>query len=342
MKEPAAMDNSMQGTRPVIVVVGDAEQALRRLVDWAPIEALADVTLHHQPLSGQALVDVLKDADAVVLVRDRTPFDAELLARLPRLRYLVFTGTRNTTLDLAALAARQIPVSHTEWGPSKDSTCEMTWALILAATRQLEAQAALLRRGQWRPETAMPLAGVLHGQTLGLIGLGEIGGRVARVGQALGMKVIVWSPRMTPERAAAQGALAVPLEELLATSKVVSLHLVPTPATRHLLDARQLAWMRPDSLLVNTSRSALIDTGALVSALEQGRPGFAALDVFDVEPLPADSPLRQLPNVLLTPHLGFVAEPVFERFASGVSECLTAWLAGQPLVRVMAESASAA
>lgn len=339
MKAPVSP--CVQGTRPRIVVVGDAEQALRRLVDWAPIEALADVTLHHQPLNGDALVDALKDADAVVLVRDRTPFDAELLAALPKLRYLVFTGTRNTTLNLQALAARGIPVSHTEWGPSKDSTCEMTWALILAATRQLETQTALLRRGQWRPDTALPLAGVLHGQTLGLVGLGEIGGRVARVGQALGMKVVTWSPRMTPERAAAQGALAVPLEELLATSKVVSLHLVPTPATRHLLNAQHLGLMRPDSLLVNTSRSALIDTAALVSALEQGRPGFAALDVFDVEPLPPDSPLRQLPNVLLTPHLGFVTEPVFERFASGVGECLMAWLAGQPLVRVMGESATA-
>lgn len=340
MKAP--VNPAAPGTRPVIAVVGDAEQALQRLVDWAPIQALADVTLHHQPLAGEALVEALKDADAVVLVRDRTPFDAGLLARLPKLRYLVFTGTRNTTLDLAALAARHIPVSHTEWGPSKDSTCEMTWALILAATRQLEAQTALLRQGQWRPDTALPLAGVLHGQTLGLVGLGEIGGRVARVGQALGMKVVTWSPRMTPERAAAHGALAVTLEELLTTSKVVSLHLVPTPATRHLLDAPHLALMRPDSLLVNTSRSALIDTQALVKALEQGRPGFAALDVFDVEPLPLDSPLRQLPNVLLTPHLGFVAEPVFARFASGVGECLTAWLAGQPLVRVMGESASAA
>lgn len=336
------MQPTLPTARTAIVVVGDAEQALRRLVDWAPIEALADVTLHHQPLSGDALVEALEGADAVVLVRDRTPFDAALLARLPRLRYVVFTGTRNTTLDLAALAARHIPVSHTEWGPSKDSTCEMTWSLILAATRQLEQQTALLRRGQWRPDAALPLAGVLHGQTLGLIGLGEIGGRVARVGQALGMNVVAWSPRMTPERAAQQGAAAVSLEELLTTSKVVSLHLVPTPPTRHLLNAQRLALMRPDSLLVNTSRSALVDTEALVKALEQGQPGFAALDVFDVEPLPSDSPLRQLPNVLLTPHLGFVTEPVFQRFATGVSECLTAWLAGQPLVRVMPESASAA
>ena len=141
---------------------------------------------------------------------------------------------------------------------------------------------------------------------------------------------------MTPERAAQHGAVAVSLEELLARSKVVSLHLVPTPSTHHLLDAPRLSLMRPDSLLVNTSRSALVDSAALVTALEQGQPGFAALDVFDVEPLPLDAPLRHLPNVLLTPHLGFVTEPVFQRFATGVTECLHVWLAGQPLVRVHA------
>jgi phosphoglycerate dehydrogenase-like enzyme len=329
------MSMTAQTSRPQIVIVGDAEQALRRLGDWRAIEAQADVTIHHQPLSGQALISALQHADAVVLVRDRTPFDAALLAALPKLRYLVFTGTRNTTLDLAALAARNIPVSHTEWGPSKDSTCELTWALILAATRQLEQQTALLRRGQWRAETPEPLAGVLHGQTLGLIGLGEIGGRVAKVGQALGMNVVCWSPRMTPERAAQQGATAVSLEDLLGSAKVVSLHLVPTAATRQLLNAERLALMRPDSLLVNTSRSALVDGVALVQALERGQPGFAALDVFDVEPLPLEDKLRQLPNVLLTPHLGFVTEPVFQRFATGVTQCLQAWLAGQALVRLV-------
>ena len=322
--------------RPTIALLGDAEQALRRLGNWQTIDAQANVVVHPWPLQGQALVDALKDADAAVLVRDRTPFDAVLLAQLPKLRYLVFTGTRNTTLDLAAMAARQIPVSHTDWGPSKDSTCELTWSLILAATRQLEQQTALLRSGQWRAGTAVPLAWVLHGQTLGLVGLGEIGGRVAKVGQALGMKVVTWSPRMTPERALEKGALSVPLEELLATSRVVSLHLVPTPPTRHLLSANRLALMRPDSLLVNTSRSALIDGAALVKALEKGQPGFAALDVFDAEPLPLSDALRQLPNVLLTPHLGFVTEPVYQRFAAGVTECLEAWLAGKPLVRSVA------
>ena len=319
--------------RPTIALLGDAEQALRRLGNWQTIDAQANVVVHPWPLQGQALVDALKDADATVLVRDRTPFDAVLLAQLPKLRYLVFTGTRNTTLDLAAMAARQIPVSHTDWGPSKDSTCELTWSLILAATRQLEQQTALLHSGQWRAGTAVPLAGVLHGQTLGLIGLGEIGGRVAKVGQALGMKVVTWSPRMTPERALEKGATSVTLEELLATSRVVSLHLVPTPPTRHLLNANRLALMRLDSLLVNTSRSALVDGAALVKALEKGQPGFAALDVFDAEPLPLSDALRQLPNVLLTPHLGFVTEPVYQRFAAGVTECLEAWLAGKPLVR---------
>lgn len=326
---------STQGHRPRIVVLGDLERTLPRLADWRSIHARAEVQMHHEPLAGPALVDALKDADVAVLVRDRTPFDTTLLAQLPKLRYLVFTGTRNTTLDAAALAARNIPVSHTEWGPSKDSTCEMTWALILAATRQLEAQTALLRRGDWRPAAAVALAPVLHGATLGLIGLGEIGGRVARVGQALGMKVQTWSPRMTPERAAEKGVEAVSLDTLLQTSQVVSLHLVPTAATRHLMNAERLALMRPDSLLVNTSRSALVDGAALVKALEQGRPGFAALDVFDVEPLPASDPLRRLPNVLLTPHLGFVAEPVFKRFAQGVTECLEAWLDEKPLVRVL-------
>ncbi len=322
-------------TRPKIVILGDLEQGLRRLGNWQTIDAQADVTVHHLPLQGAALVAALKDADVAVLVRDRTPFDAELLSQLPKLRYLVFTGSRNSTIDLAAFAARGIPVSHTEWGPSKDSTCELTWALILAATRQLEQQTALLRSGQWRSSSAEPLAGVLHGQTLGLIGLGEIGGRVAKVGNALGMKVITWSPRMTAERALEKGATFVPLDELLATSKVVSLHLVAIASTLQLLNADKLARMQPGSLLVNTSRSALVDGAALVDALKKGQPGFAALDVFDTEPLPMSDPLRQSPNVLMTPHLGFVTEPVYQRFAAGVTESLEAWLAGKPLVRVV-------
>jgi phosphoglycerate dehydrogenase-like enzyme len=157
---------------------------------------------------------------------------------------------------------------------------------------------------------------------------------MARVGAAFGMQVVAWSPNLTAERAQAKGATAAPLDELLATSKVVSLHLVPSAATRHLINAERLASMRADALLVNTARAALVDMAALVRALAEGRPAMAALDVFDDEPLPADHPLRRLANVVLSPHLGFVAQPVFERFAAGVVECLRAWLRGEPLPRV--------
>jgi len=324
---------AVSGDKPHIVILGDGEQALRRVGDWGAIESAARLSVHSQPLQGAALLAALQEADVLVLVRDRIPLNAATIAQLPRLRYVVFTGSRNTTLDVAALAARGIPVSHTDWGPSKDSTCELTWALILAATRQLAQYSALLREGQWRAAQPQVLPAVLHGEVLGLVGLGEIGRRVAQVGKALGMDVLTWSPNMTPERAAAHGVQAVDLDTLLARAKVLSLHLVPSAPTRHLINAQRLAQMRPDSLLVNTSRSALVDSAALAHALHEGRIGMAAIDVFDAEPLPLDDPLRQAPRVLLTPHLGFVVEPVFEKFAQGVCECLQAYLAGQPLVR---------
>ncbi|MBL0140749.1 MAG: D-2-hydroxyacid dehydrogenase family protein [Betaproteobacteria bacterium] len=319
--------------RQTIVVLDDYEQAMRRFADWTAIDGKADVVVHSEKLRGAALLDAIRDADAIAVVRDRTPFKADLLAQLPKLRYLVYTGVRNTQLDAAAFAARAIPVSHTEKDPGKDSTAEHTWALMLAASRRLEAGMAMVREGRWRDGGA--LASILRGERLGLVGFGEIGQRVGLVGKAFGMELVTWSPHMTPERAAAGGAKAVPLEELLATSKVVSLHLVPSEATRRLLDAGRLATMRPDSILVNTSRSTLIDMTALPAALEAGRPGIAALDVFDEEPLPADFPLRRLANVVLTPHVGFVARPVYEKFARGMVECLDAWLEGRPLVRVL-------
>ena len=323
----------MNADRPTIVVLDDYERALRRLADWSEIDRLAEVRVFHEPLRGDVLHAALAHAEAIVLMRDRTPLPASLIARLPQLKLVVFTGSRNAALDAAALAARGIPVCHTEWGPSKDTTCELTWALILAAAKRLEAHMKLMREGDWR-DTG-PLGAMLAGERLGLIGLGEIGSRVARVGAAFGMQVVTWSPHMTTERAASCGASAVSLDELLATSKVASLHLVPSPPTRHLINAARLASMRRDALLVNTSRSALIDTAALLEALEAGRPAAAALDVFDDEPLPADHPLRRLPNAVLAPHLGFVAQPVFERFAAGVAECLLAWLRDGPLVRVL-------
>ncbi len=321
----------MNAERPRIVVLDDYERALRSLADWSEIDRLADVQIYHDPLRGDALHAALAGADAIVLVRDRTPFRSALIERLPKLRYLIFTGARNAALDAAALLARQIPVSHTEWGPSKESTCELTWALILAASKRLEAKFEVMRSGSWRDD--QPLPDVLAGERLGLIGLGEIGGRVARVAAAFGMQVVAWSPHMTPERAAERDATSMSLEELLSTSKVVSLHLVPTDQTRGLLNAERLALMRDDAILVNTSRSALIDMPALLAALREGRPAMAALDVYDEEPLAAGHPLRSLRNAVLTPHIGFVSQPVFEAFARGVTECLHAWLRGAQIVR---------
>ena len=316
-------------TRPRIVVLDDYEQSLRKTADWSAVDALADVKVHSQRLRGEALLDAVKDADAIVVVRDRTPFKSDLIAKLPKLRLFVFTGARNTQLDTAALAARAIPVGHTEMGESKASTTEMTWTLILAAAKRLEAYVGLVRAQRWRDGKALPA--VLSGERLGVIGFGGIGARVGKVGQAFGMDVVTWSPNMTPERAAAGGAQAVSLEQLLSTSKVVTLHLVPAQATRNLINAQRMALMRPDSILVNTARSALIDMAALPAALDAGRPGIAALDVYDDEPLPKGFALAKRDNVVLTPHLGFVNDPVFGKFGPGVVANLLAWLKGEAL-----------
>jgi phosphoglycerate dehydrogenase-like enzyme len=319
--------------RPKIAVLDDYEQSLRRTADWSAVDAIADVAVHSERLRGAALLAAVGDADAVVVVRDRTPFKADLLAKLPKLRFFVFTGSRNTQIDLDAFKSRGIPVTHTEMGSSKDSTTEMTWALILAAAKRLEAYLALVRRGSWRDGKGLPA--VLGGERLGLIGFGEIGQRVGKVGLAFGMELVTWSPHMTAERAAAGGAKAVSLEELLSTSKVASLHLVPSEATRKLLDAPRLALMRPDAILVNSARSALIDMAALPAALAAGRPGAAALDVYDDEPLAPDFALAKRDNVVLTPHLGFVNDAVFGKFGPGVVENLLAWLRGEPQRRAL-------
>ncbi len=323
-------------SRPIVVVIDDYEHAARRLADWSAVEALAELRVYNAPLAGHALLQAVEPADALVLMRDRTPVDGAFVDAMPNLKYLVFTGTRNAALDLAALQRRGVPVSYTEWGPSKESTCELAWALILAAAKRLPQAVQALQAGQWRD--GGELGEVLHGQRLGLIGLGEIGGRMARVGSAFGMEIVTWSPRMTPERAAAHGVHAVSLDELLQTSKVLSLHLVMTEATRHLIEAVRLAQMRPDAILVNTSRAGLVDEAALVDALRLGRPGVAALDVYAQEPLADGHPLRSLPNALLSPHLGFVSQQVFARFYADAAEGVLAWLRKEALPRLMAKT----
>lgn len=312
-----------------IVILGDYERALKRFSHWDKIEKQANITIHHEPLRDEALYNAVKDADAIAIVRDRSPFNEAMIARLPRLKFLMFTGERNGTLDATALMSRNIPIACTPGGPSKETTAELTWALILGASKRLIEENKLIASGGWRD--SLSVLPMLSGERLGIMGLGAIGSRVARVGAAFGMEVVTWSPRMTPERAAAGNAKAVSLEELLSTSKVVSMHLVAGPGTKGLISADQLALMRPDSILVNTSRSALINMSDLQNALAAGKPGQAAVDVFDIEPLPANDPLRNTPNLLVTPHLGFIAEPIFATFSKGITDTLEAWLDNKPV-----------
>ena len=314
---------------PNIVILGDYERALRRFSKWEKLEQQANLKIHHEPLRDEALYEAVKDADAIAIVRDRSPFNEAMIARLPKLKFLMFTGERNGTLEANALVSRNIPMACTHGGPSKETTAELTWALILGASKRLIEENKLIASGGWRD--ALSLLPMLSGQRLGVMGLGAIGSRVARVGNAFGMEVVTWSPRMTPERAALENAKSVSLDELLSTSKVVTMHLVAGPGTKGIISADQLALMRPDSILVNTSRAALIDMPDLRKALTAGRPAQAAVDVFDVEPLPVDDPLRNTPNLLVTPHLGFIAEPVFEAFSNGITETLEAWLDQKPV-----------
>ncbi len=314
---------------PNIVIVGDYERALRRFSTWDRLDQKANIKIHHEPLRDEALYEAVKDADVIAIVRDRSPFNEAMIARLPKLKFLMFTGERNGTLEANALVSRNIPMACTPGGPSKETTAELTWALILGASKHLIEQNKLIASGGWRDElSVLPM---LSGQRLGVMGLGAIGSRVARVGHALGMEVVTWSPRMTPERAAAENAKAVSLEELLSTSKVITMHLVAGPGTKGIISADQLALMRSDALLVNTSRAALINMQDLAKALAAGRPAQAAVDVFDLEPLPTNDPLRNTPNLLVTPHLGFIAEPVFATFSKGITETLEAWLDQKPL-----------
>lgn len=312
-------------TKPTILFLDDFEQAFAHSQAISVLADRAHFQIFTESLRGEALTRALAGATGVVLMRDRTPFGAAEIAAAPHLQFVIYTGSRNNLLDEAACQAQNIPVFNTEFGPSKSSTAELTWALILAALKRLEPGFQIMRQADhgWRQGLAYPgLCEVLEGETLGLIGLGQIGSKVARVGAAFGMKVLAWSPNLTPERAEAGGAHYAPLPELLGASKVVSLHMVLAPATRGLLNTETLSQMRPDGLLVNTSRSALVVEADLIAALQAGRPGGAALDVFDEEPLPADHPFRSMPQVTMSPHLGFVANPVYKVFTDTVAQHL--------------------
>jgi len=324
-----------------IAVLDDYERALASHPALAKARELAEISVFERPfVSVELAASALQPFDAVCLVRERQACPAEFISALPNLRYLAFTGARNPSCDQAAAARQGIPVSNTGGGPAKASTAELTWALALAAGKRLTAAVSGLRAGHWRADEQgrpYPLLTVFEGKTLGLLGLGEIGQRVARFGQAFGMNVIAWSPNLTVERAQAHNVTAVTREALFLQSDVLSLHLVLAAATRGIVGPAELALMKPGSILVNTSRAGLIDSAALVEALGADRTRLVALDVFDTEPIRPEDPLAALlnrPDAVLCPHLGYVNEPVFDAFALGLGEVIESWVAGAP-VRVV-------
>jgi len=312
-----------------IAVIDDWQDVARSSADWEPVERRARLAFLHDAYPDEdAAAVALEDFDGVVPMRDRTWFTRSLLERLPRLRVIAQTGTHAIHIDLDACAERGITVlgcdrrSH-----DRSATAELCLGLILAASHGIVRGDANLRAGRW--QDGIPLGEAVRGKTIGLLGLGNVGGRVAGFAAALGMDVLAWSPNLTAERAAASGAALVSKDELFSRPDIVSLHLVATPATAGIVGAAELALLRDGALLVNTARAALVDQAAMRAELESGRIG-AALDVFDTEPLPADDPLRRAPNVVMTPHLGFVKRDLLESFYGGVVDELAAWLGGEP------------
>jgi phosphoglycerate dehydrogenase-like enzyme len=302
-----------------IAVLDDYQGVALSCADWSGL----DVTVFRSSVSPAEL----QDFEVLVAMRERTAFPAEVLGALPRLRLLVTTGPRNAAIDLAAAAARGITVCGTASGSTPPA--ELTWALILGLARHLLPEATAFRGGgPWQSTVGVDLAGA----TLGVVGLGRIGSQVARVGLAFGMDVVAWSQHLTDERCAEVGVRrAASLVDLLAAAHVVTLHLILGKTTRGLIGRSELAAMKPSAYFVNTSRSGLVDTDALVEALRNGRIAGAGLDVYDVEPVPADHPLRTLPNVLGTPHLGYVSAVNYRTYFSESVEDIRTWLDGAPI-----------
>lgn len=309
-------------------ILDDYQHAALRAADWSPITDRVELVTFHQPFPSQdELVSALHGCQIAVIMRERTPFPASVFRRLPELRLLVTTGMRNASVDLQAAGEGGVVVCGT--ASSSAAPAELTWALLLALARQLPREdQAFHTGGPWQSTVGADL----EGRRLGLLGLGKIGGRVAKVGQAFGMEVAAWSQHLTPKRAAAAGVTwSASKEELLETSDFVSIHLVLSDRTRGLLGAAELRRMRPTAYLINTSRAPIVEENALVEALRSGWIAGAGLDVFEQEPLPVDHPLRGLPNVLGTPHLGYVTHGNYATYYREAVEDIAAYLDGAPI-----------
>jgi len=309
------------------VVLDDYQRCAAGFASWDDLDL--DVEFVHDHLRGEELVARLAEATVVVAMRERTPFDATLLARLPSLRLLVTTGTRNAAIDLEAARDQGVVVCGTRILATP--TVELTWALILAVMRRVTIEDQSMRSGGWQRTIGADLAGA----SLGLVGLGRQGKGVAGIGRAFDMRVLAWSQNLDHGVARELGVEPTTKEELFARSDVVSVHLVLSDRTRGIVGDAELRAMKPTAYLVNTSRGPVVDTRALVAALHESRIAGAGLDVYDVEPLPENDPLRSTPRTVLTPHVGYVTEGNFRLFFGDVVEDIHAWMGGSP-IRVLA------
>jgi phosphoglycerate dehydrogenase-like enzyme len=304
-----------------IAVLDDYQNVALSMANWAMLDRQATVTVFNDHLlDTDAVIARLQDFDVVCVMRERTPMTRAVISRLPKLRLIASTATRNASIDLEAAADHGIEVAHT--GYSSNPTIELTWALILASARNLVAENASLRAGGWQRFIGDDLAG----KTLGVLGLGNIGGAMARIAKAFGMAVIAWSQNLTAERAAEAGAVLVSKEELFRKADILTVHLVLSSRTRGLIGAKELALMKPTARLVNTSRGPIVVEADLIAVLQSGKIAGAALDVFDKEPLPPDHPLRGLPNLLATPHIGYVSRDLYQRFYQDTVDNIRQWL----------------
>lgn len=311
-------------TRKKIAILDDYQRVALKIADWSELTRRADILVFADHIEDEdALVDRLRDFDAVCVMRERTPFRRSLMERLPNLKLIASTGARNASIDADAAHELGVEVVHTAY--TSTPTIEFTWAMILASMRNIARENESLRQGGWQ----ISVGEDLKGKTLGLVGLGHIGSEVARIGLAFGMRVLAWSQNLTSEKAAASGAELVSKEALFSSADIVSIHLILSHRTRGLVGARELSLMKPTSRLVNTSRGPIIVEKDLVDALSSGTIAGAAIDVYDREPLPQDHPFRVLPNVLATPHIGYVSRGLYQTFYQDTVTNILRWLDGQ-------------
>jgi phosphoglycerate dehydrogenase-like enzyme len=314
-----------------LTILDDYQNVALTSADWSGLadHYSIDVITEHIDDDDQ-LVQRLADSSVVIAMRERTPFPEPRLRRLPALRLLVTTGMGNASIDL--VAARQLGITVSGTGGAGNAVVELTIGMMIALTRNFAREDALMRAGGWQQS----IGPGLMGHTLGIVGLGRLGQPVSKHAQAFGMSVIAWSPHLTAERAAEHGVRAVSKAELFAESDLISIHMPLSPASRGLIGAPDLALMKPSAYLINTSRGPIVDEPALLDALDAGRIAGAGLDVYDVEPLPADHPLRSMPNTLLLPHIGYVSTDNYRAFYTDAVEDVQAWSAGAP-VRVLSQ-----